>query len=103
MREVAIKGIMILRENPIEDVETQKLVMFKYFELCLNFCLNSEDEFAVINRFNELFVDFEPDFDILTMAKELSPMGFDQLIKKKEKKVKKGGDKEYDYSSQLND
>ena len=32
MREVAIKGIMILRENKFDHLETQKLVLVKYFE-----------------------------------------------------------------------
>ena len=45
-----------------------------------------EDQDAMIKRFNELFVDFEPGFDIVNLAQEMSPLGFDQLIKEKEKK-----------------
>ena len=45
-----------------------------------------EDQNAMIKRFNELFADFEPGFDILNLAQEMSPLGFDQLIKEKEKK-----------------
>ena len=60
--------------------------MVKYFELSLKYCLNMEDQDAMIKRFNELFVDFEPGFDIVSLAQEMSPLGFDQLIKEKEKK-----------------
>lgn len=60
--------------------------MVKYFELSLKYCLNIEDQDAIIRRFNELFVDFEPGFDIVNLAEEMSPLGFHQLIKEKEKR-----------------
>jgi hypothetical protein len=60
--------------------------MVKYFELSLKYCLNMEDQNAMIKRFNELFADFVPGFDIVNLAQEMSPLGFDQLIKEKEKK-----------------
>ena len=42
--------------------------MVKYFELSLKYCLNIEDQDTIIRRFNELFVDFEPGFDIVNLA-----------------------------------
>mmetsp|Transcript_9699 Transcript_9699/g.16326 ORF Transcript_9699/g.16326 Transcript_9699/m.16326 type:complete len:422 (-) Transcript_9699:228-1493(-) len=110
MREFALRGVMTLREEvdsildhhrvqleregaeqtPAFEFEPIETMMINYFTLAQLYCLRLEDREALINRFNDIFIDYNrlrneltgQDtqvarlFNIVELSKENVPLGF---------------------------
>ena len=61
LRDLAIKGVILLREEQlsVKDTQTFEMLMMKYYEYSLKFCLNQRDQNALDKRFNEVFADYK--------------------------------------------
>ena len=90
---LALKGIILLREEEqLSDLTF--LLMIKYYEVSLKFCLNEEDRDILKNRFNEIFADYkigEKLFEIDNLLQEMCPLGVKQIenLSKFDQRIKK--------------
>ena len=60
---LALRGLFLIREEEMLNKESKKLIMAKYYQVGLKFCLNEEDRLVLRSRFDEVFADFRLEND----------------------------------------